>query len=705
MMITAALMFMISAATSTETAPLPPARLCLGAPGSDLMAGRCVDAVKNEIDVVPDGKTRGWIWIDSARKTIAFGTLGPNQSKIVIDDKPAGLLSISGSADRGWPAATTMIIRNGKDSWKFTLPRDTVSSLRGIAAPTGSYDLHIEAPRHVPLDRRAQKLSHEKPAQLGRYELKPVPMLRGRFVDREGNAVADVSITTPSGVPLASSDPAGLVHEELKDALPPRLFVRRNGFGHRNIDVTRTDADYDLGTVTLSPGSTLTLNIDRHGYDGALTASLIRPGEHTIDQRTTFETATAKPDAKVIELRDIEARDYVLILRGEGPLQIMREDIQVREHDNQTKDIRLNGPTVTAFVHQGSTPSRGTNVDLIGPNGEWTSSITTDTEGRFRAQAWSEGYVGIGIVRSPSVRYNTSEKIGTIDTEWNIDIPDRTIHGIIVDKETTAPVPVKYVSLRTVRLLSSGGGGLRSVPVGDDATFTIEMVEPGRYEITVQDPAYLDNTVGFDVKPEDHQHEVRVELVHGRNVQVKIVNAEGTPVANALIIAMRTLHDAPRVWVSDATGTATMVFRGDDPLPVWVMSPADGFAFVTVSPDAKPEAHQIVLPPATATVVIHAHHEDGSPSPHAHIFLAYNGALMPDDVRSSFPYERLITGSDGTTILTHMPAGEYRFWTLETPEEHVAFNPRRLDAATSASVLPGENNVTLVVKPPVTAGK
>ena len=79
--------------------------------------------------------------------------------------------------------------------------------------------------------------------------------------------------------------------------------------------------------------------------------------------------------------------------------------------------------------------------------------------------------------------------------------------------------------------------------------------------------------------------------------------------------------------------------------------------------------------------------------------------LVPDDVRSSFPYERLITGSDGTTILTHMPAGEYGFWTWETPEEHVVYNPRNLGAVTPASVLPGENNVTVVVRPPAKARK
>ena len=704
-MMTAALLFAISAAVSTEATPPPPPRLCVGAPGSDLMAGRCIDAAKNEIDVRPDEKTRGWIWIDSSRKTIALGTLPPNQSKIVVDDKPAGLLTLSGSADRGWPVATTMTVRSGKDAWKFTLPRDTVSSLRSIAAPNGSYDLHIEAPRHLPLDRRSQKLSHEKPTQLGRYELKPVPMLRGRFVDREGNPVSDVAIATPEGTPLASSNPAGLVHAELKGALPPRLFVRRNGFGHRNIDVTRNDADYDLGTVTLSPGSTLTLNIDRKGYDGPLRVSLIRPGEHTIGQRTTFEAATAKPGTSLIELQDIEARDYVLILRGEGPLQIVREDIKASERDNATKDIRLGGPTVTAFVHQGSTPAKETSVNLIGPNGEWTSNISTDTEGRFRTQAWIEGYVGIRIERSPGVEYSTSAEIGKVNAEWNIDIPDRTIRGIIVDKETNAPFPAKYVSLRTVRLLNSSGGGLRGVPVGEDARFTIEMVEPGRYEIMVQDPAYLDTTVGFDVTPEDHEHEVRMEMEHGRNVQVKIVNAEGAPVPNASVIAPRTLRDAPQVWTTDGTGTATIVFRSNEPLHAWAVSPADGFAPVTVSPDAKPEARQIVLPPAIATVAIHAQHEDGSPASHTHVFLAYDGALVPDDVRSSFPYERLITGSDGTTILTHMPAGEYGFWTWETPEEHVVYNPRNLGAVPAASVLPGENNVTLVVRPPAKARK
>ena len=74
-------------------------------------------------------------------------------------------------------------------------------------------------------------------------------------------------------------------------------------------------------------------------------------------------------------------------------------------------------------------------------------------------------------------------------------------------------------------------------------------------------------------------------------------------------------------------------------------------------------------------------------------------------MRDSFPYERLITGSGGTTVLTHMPAGEYGFWTMETPEEHVAGNPRYLGAVTRASVLPGENNVTLVVKPPAKVGR
>ncbi len=698
-MMTAALVMALSVAAATPAPPLP--RLCLAAPGSDIAAGQCTDAATKEITVEPAEKARTWMWIDSARRTVALGTLAPGSSKIVVDEKPSALLTISGSFDRGWPAATVVTVSNERrERWKFTVTRDVASSLHALSAPDGIYTLAFDAPRHLGASRPRLKLSHESPAQIGRIELKPVPMLRGRFIDRDGKGVADVAVTTPEGGPLATSDPAGYVHEELRAALPPRLFVRRSGFGHRNIDVTRIDADFDLGIVTLSPGSTLTINVDRNGYDGPLTASLIRPGEHTAGKRTTFETATVKGDVSRIELADIEARDYILLLRGDGPMQVFLTDVKVAEHENATKDVRIEPRSIKALVHKGSEPIAATDVSLTGGNGEWMTSIKTDDQGVFRAQAWDEGYVGVSVQPSPSSHYATSEKIGSTDAEWDISIPERTIRGIVVDKETSAPVPVKYLAFRIVKTVS-GMGGLRSVPVGDDGRFQVDMVEAGKYTITANDPAYLDASVDVEVKPEDRDRDVRIEMEHGLNVRVKVVNADGAPVAGAMLIPPRSQRDAVQVWTTDAAGMATLVFRRSDPMPVWVVTSAEGFTFATISPDAKEDANTVILPRAAANVTVRTTHDDKSAAPHSHVFLAFNGVPVPDDVRSMFPYERLVTGSDGTTLLTHMPVGEYDFWARETPEERVMMPaPRFLGTPSHISALAGENSVIVVASTP-----
>src|SRR2546430_1597682 len=73
---------------------------------------------------------------------------------------------------------------------------------------------------------------------------------------------------------------------------------------------------------------------------------------------------------------------------------------------------------------------------------------------------------------------------------------------------------------------------------------------------------------------------------------------------------------------------------------------------------------RIVLPPANAAVVVRAQRDDGTPVPHVHVFFKYNGLIVPFDVRNYFTYRRvrMLTGSDGAVLLTHMLAGEYDFF-------------------------------------------
>ncbi len=144
-----------------------------------------------------------------------------------------------------------------------------------------------------------------------------------------------------------------------------------------------------------------------------------------------------------------------------------------------------------------------------------------------------------------------------------------------------------------------------------------------------------------------------------------------------------------------------MTVESDEPLPAWVVSPADSFAFVTIGVEKKPEPARIVLTPANAAITVRAQRDDGTPVPHVHVLFSYNGLFVPSDVRDYFTFRRvrMLTGSDGAVLLTHMPAGEYDFFGLETAEENVLVsNPAHLGAAAHASVLPGENTVVLRMK-------
>jgi hypothetical protein len=522
-----------------------------------------------------------------------------------------------------------------------------------------------------------------------------MPRLRGRFIDRQGGPVADVAVSTPEGTVLATSDATGAVREEVCDALPDRVFVRASGYGHRTVEITRHESDLDFGTVTLAPGATLTIRVDRNGDVGPITTLLLRTNEHNVGRRTTFASQTIDGDTTMIELRDLEARDYVLLLRGDAPLEVLREDIKIAEGENATKDIRLDPRTVKGFVHQGSAPMVQVALDFTGANGEWRSSVVTDDEGRFRSAAWKEGYVGIDVGRPLPPKYSTDRRIGPTDTEWDIDVPDRRIRGTVVDKETGHPVPVTHVDVSYRRGDSSGMFFLAA----EESRFELPMLEPGHYEFTAGHAEYLSSTAVVDLQPEDHVREVRIEMQRGFEMRVNVVNAEGLPAGGAEIIASRTPNGVPRSWITDGSGMATLRLQTEESLGVWVLAQTDSFAFVTLEARKNSEPARVVLPPDNATIAIRATHADGTLAVHAHLLFSYNGRFAPDDVRESFIFRgvRMVTGSDGTLLLTHMPAGEYDFFTIETPEEHIVFDGKPTFAGMHASILPGENHVTLRV--------
>src|SRR5215213_5772723 len=134
-------------------------------------------------------------------------------------------------------------------------------------------------------------------------------------------------------------------------------------------------------------------------------------------------------------MRDVEARDYKLVLRGSDPMQVITDDVTVRAHENATKEMRIDRHRIRVFVHEGRSALPATSLGLTGGNGEWQSTLTTDDQGRAETDAWFEGHVGTSVVRPGHSRYSTNRNVGKEDAEWEIDMPDRRIRGTIVEKQ------------------------------------------------------------------------------------------------------------------------------------------------------------------------------------------------------------------------------------------------------------------------------
>ena len=682
----------------------PPARFCIGAPASDLLAGDCRDVTSDAIEVAPAPKTRAWAHLDGARKVLTLGTLDPDATKIELGRRPGVMLSISGSANRDWPADTTLTLASKASQWTATIPAKVVATLRGISLADGTYDLRLAAPHHLPLERKGVKFRADAATLLGELSLQPRPRLRATFVDKEGAPVADVRVTTPDGTLLATSNATGDIDEELQQRLGERLFARRSGFANKTFELSKP-VDVSLGRVMLSSGATLTIDVERNDYAGRITASLIRTHEHTVGKRTTFASQRIEGTSSQLVLGDLEARDYILILRGEEPLQAIVRPLSLAEAEKKSITIPLDSYRVRAFIHRGSNPYDAGKVSFTQGNAEWSAETTTDAHGRLSSEAWFKGPVSISVDRAPNTFYRAIREVSAPLNEWDIELPDRKITGVVVDKATGKPLPKASVSLRFQLNGPEALGGARNVALRDDATFELDMLEPGSFDIDARLDPFLRKVEHVELTPSDRVRAVRLELEEGKKVRVQVLDHTGRPAIGAEVLGTRGA-DRQRFagrWQTDASGIATISLQENEVKTMWAVTQYDTFAQFTVrAADAGTKPISVSLPPPVATLVVRAVREDGTPVPGVHIFTRHNGVFLDDDVRMYYfgavRRTPMRTGADGTITLTNMPVGTYELWGWETPAMNVGSDGRPMGNVARVNAMAGQNEVRLVME-------
>lgn len=478
-------------------------QLCLAPLGTDLSAGECTLVSGERFPVRPAAIARSWMWVDPDGRSIVLGSLAAGASEIELGQRPATmLLQVVGSEHRDWPVPTRLSIGTPLSvrSWKVTLSPQRIVSLRAFTVPAGEYDVALEASRHWPWKNRFR--SRLLPLDAGRIELMPLPIVRARFVDERGQALSNVIVETVDGDPVAVSDASGTVSA---DSPLLRIVARKEGLATREFwlaESMKTCSDReeicDLGTVTMVPGATLTVDIARNSYTGPVTVSVLHPetGMAVVGKPRKVAAQTIREGSR-IELRDLSAGEYVLQVHGNGPLEVMLDPLRIGARERVRRTVAIEPKLVKVKVRQGKTAIPRAELELVtGDRSEWLSRATTDSEGRLELQAWQNRAFEIEYEKDGETEYATSARVDAPEVDWDIVVPGCAIRGVVVDEVTGKPLGDVTTH---VRWTDGDQFSWTSPRTRADGTFAVVRAKPGRYVFSIEGSVFREVSTTVEI--------------------------------------------------------------------------------------------------------------------------------------------------------------------------------------------------------------
>ena len=385
---------------------------------------------------------------------------------------------------------------------------------------------------------------------------------------------------------------------------------------------------------------------------------------------------------------------------GGGPLMLFggMKQVVVREgettvHDlDESAKINLSGrvlkagqPVGNAMLFFSAAEGSGAPTDI--------KQSRTDGEGRYQIGLDAAGAYAV-VVASGGAMF------GGRQSGIPIQVPDQTnpvvdvtmkaagISGRVLNTEGK-PVASAIVSAKTTAAADGHGRGGMQDQTESDGTFLIEGLDPGTYGLTVAASGYRTADVPLVTVANDSDvPAVEVRLEAGRMVRGRVLDANGTGIAGAVVIAAPSGTLAAGPGVLPATTDVNGTFL--------VTAPADGAIDLTAVATGFPPARAIsVQPQEGVDVVLRA------PRP-GHILVKaidQNGVVagasvtcraVPDFLGAGFARERpLPTGADGTTTVPSLAPGAY--------EVTVSSGSRR--ATSSATLAEGGEAIVSVTLP------
>ncbi|HVS12516.1 MAG TPA: carboxypeptidase-like regulatory domain-containing protein, partial [Thermoanaerobaculia bacterium] len=275
--------------------------------------------------------------------------------------------------------------------------------------------------------------------------------------------------------------------------------------------------------------------------------------------------------------------------------RIVTEEVTLeagRRHDEVILDFGA-GATLSGVVLEGGAPAPGAEIVVIG--GEAGQQRTfADQAGRF-VLGVPEGTIEIAASRGEAMAMERLEIRG--DTELELDLERAAIVGMVVDRETGAPIADAEVSAQHVRPPGATGvARLQPGRTGPNGSFRLPVLT-GRHVVRAQAKGYATASEhDVEVFPGD-EVAVRLELAPGVLLVLEVRGPEGEIPRDVHALAFAPGKAGQESILGSATGSAGRVELDTlRPGAVVVSVRAEGYAAKTLElVFPGPPVHQVVL--------------------------------------------------------------------------------------------------------------
>lgn len=501
------------------------------------------------------------------------------------------------------------------------------------------------------------------------------------------------------GTPLAAADvragqlevkteaDGSYVLEPLPGQWPEFVTVAARGRGMRVLDVPKSTTDVDLPPATLGRPAKLRVTLTNRPAGDLHAVLQVRTAA---DQLAVVHRARLNASQKSLELGGLGSGVYVLLIRGDGPLEQLATQINLGTGDDRVQEIAIEPLPFTAHVTMGGKPVPHAAVSMRNLAFQWRSDLETDEAGRMTGALWQPGdyaakYQGSGTAGSFLQQVTLGS---TAPVSMKLDVARREVRGRLLDSDGF-PVTGARVSLRTDTDETSTTARAETAP---DGSFAFEAVAAGEQSLSVQAEGYLiPDEQRFVLHPADTLREVPIRLATGLLRRLRIVDAAGhPPVAAVIAVSNGVLRAASQ---TDTEGRVSIPVA-DTSTVIFILG-RDG-AFAALRPTSD-DVTNVTLPAPGASLRVTTRTTLGQPLPDVALLIAYGGETLPLEATSRFEraHGPLRTDANGDLTLRNLPAGAYQFWPYQSDSEAESILASDIPAPIAVNVKPGENAVVV----------